>query len=65
MVVFGWLRVAEILQNPFGSDELDIDLAELLDLEIWKSSVLIESQESFLNSSFAKNPAEHYGESYS
>ena len=54
-MVFGWLRVAEILNNPFGKNDLyDIDLAAALDLNIWKSSILIESQERVLDTDFAE-----------
>ena len=56
-MVFGWLRVAEILNNPFGKNDLyDIDLAAALDLNIWKSSILIESQERVLDTNLAEIP---------
>lgn len=58
ILVFGWLRVAEILNNPFGRNELyDINLATVLDLNIWKSSILLENQENFIDTSFAAYPA--------
>ena len=54
--MFGWLRVAEILSNPFGENDLyDVDLASTLDLDIWKASVLIENQENF-SETFALHP---------
>ena len=30
LFVFGWLRVAETLYNPFGEDDDDFELNELL-----------------------------------
>ena len=55
ILVFGWLRVAEILNNPFGNNALyDINLATLLDLNIWKSSLLLENQETFHDTNFAE-----------
>ena len=60
-LMFGWLKVAEILQNPFGKNELyDINLTRVLDLNIWKSSLLIESQERFLDTNFGETPAPNY-----
>ena len=57
-LMFGWLKVAEILQNPFGKNELyDINLTRVLDLNIWKSSLLIESQERFLDTNLGETPA--------
>ena len=62
--MFGWLKVAEILHNPFGKNKLyDINLAVVLDLNIWKSSLLIESQERFFDTDFAEKPAENKSES--
>ena len=59
ILVFGWLRVAEILNNPFGSNELyDINLFTVLDLNIWKSSLLLENQENFTDTNFAEYPVE-------
>ena len=58
MLVFGWLRVAEILNNPFGNNKLyDINLATVLELNIWRSSLLLENQETFLDTNFAEYPA--------
>jgi len=46
MLIFGWLRVANILNNPWGKDELyDINLSAILDFNIWKSSITLEDQE--------------------
>ena len=54
LLVFGWLRVAGILLNPFGCDEVyNVNLVATLDLNIWKASKTIENQEransEFLN----------------
>jgi len=57
MLVFGWLKVADILSNPFGSDQdYDVNLASTLDLNIWKASVTIENQEKAIHSQLLKNP---------
>ena len=57
MLIFGWLRVADILSNPFGNDKVyDINLGSTLDLNIWKSSITIENQEMAFYSSLLKNP---------
>eukprot|EP00091_Calanus_sinicus_P000147 TRINITY_DN10071_c0_g1_i1.p1 TRINITY_DN10071_c0_g1~~TRINITY_DN10071_c0_g1_i1.p1 ORF type:complete len:110 (-),score=16.07 TRINITY_DN10071_c0_g1_i1:73-402(-) len=57
MLIFGWLRVADILSNPFGNDKVyDINLASTLDLNIWKSSITLENQEMAYYSSLLKNP---------
>ena len=48
MLLFGWLKVADILSHPFGYDGDDIKLYSVLDLNIWKASVLMESQCSHL-----------------
>jgi len=46
MLVFAWLRVADILSNPFGNDEgYDISLSDTLDFNLWRSALTIESQE--------------------
>ena len=48
ILLFGWLRVAEILNNPFGKNNMyDINLATTLDVDIWKASLLLESQENY------------------
>ena len=45
-LVFSWLKVADILNNPFGNDEaFDINLSDLLDFNIWRASVMLEQQE--------------------
>ena len=56
MLIFGWLRVADILSNPYGNDEIyDIKLSPILDLNIWKSSLTLEHQEKALDSTFILN----------
>ena len=53
MLIFGWLRVANILNNPFGNDEIfDIKLSAILDFNIWKSSITLENQENAAESKF-------------
>ena len=55
MLIFGWLKVADILSNPFGNDKVyDINLASTLDLNIWKASITLDNQEMAFYSS--KNP---------
>ena len=57
MLIFGWLRVADILSNPFGNDKVyDINLGSTLDLNIWKSSITLENQEMAFYSNLLKNP---------
>ena len=57
MLIFGWLQVADILTDPFGSDEVyDINLESTLELNIWKASVTIENQETAVHSDLLKNP---------
>ena len=34
LFIFGWLRVAETLYNPFGEDDEDFELNELLNRDI-------------------------------
>ena len=34
LFIFGWLRVAETLYNPFGEDDEDFELNELLNRNI-------------------------------
>ena len=56
MLIFGWLKVADILSNPFGNDIYDINLASTLDLNIWKASITLENQDRTFTSSFLRNP---------
>ena len=49
VLIFGLLRVADILSNPFGYDyHYDIELAATLDHNIWKASQSLESQDRAL-----------------
>ena len=49
VLIFGLLRVADILSNPFGYDyHYDIELAATLDHNIWKASLSLESQDRAL-----------------
>ena len=44
-VLLGWLYMADILDNPFGFNlEHDLNLADILELNIWRCSVTIEQQ---------------------
>merc|ERR1719427_316819 len=54
LLIFGWLKVADTLNNPFGFGVYDVDLAAILDLNIWKSSVMLENQEKAVHSNFLK-----------
>ena len=57
MLIFGWIKVADILENPFGNDEhYDLKLADICDLNIWKSSITLENQEKISHSDFLRNP---------
>ena len=57
MLIFGWIKVAVILENPFGNDEhYDLKLADICDLNIWKSSITLENQDKIFHSDFLRNP---------
>ena len=57
MLTFGWLKVADILSNPFGNDKVyDTNLASTLDLNIWKALFTLENREMAFYSSLLKNP---------
>ena len=55
VLIFGWLKAAEVLRNPFGSPRLSsftinkshfcFDMYEELEVEIWKASEFIVSQD--------------------
>ena len=53
-MIFGWLKAAEILRNPFGSPMLSpwnhrkdfcLDMFHELEFEIWKASKFLENQD--------------------
>jgi len=44
ILVYGWMSVAKILRNPFGTDKhYDMDLVTILECNIWKASVSIKN----------------------
>jgi hypothetical protein len=40
---FGWLKVAESLYNPFGDDDEDFEMNELLDRHVSVGYLLVEA----------------------
>ena len=53
-MLFGWLKAAEIIRNPFGSSKLAIgnqkhhfhlEMFDVLEVEIWKASKSLEAQD--------------------
>ena len=45
-MVVDWFIVSTKMLNPFGTDKkFDIDLNKELDINIWKSSVMIQQQD--------------------
>ena len=53
-MIFGWLKAAETLRNPFGNprqsawnhrNEFCLDMYEELEVEIWKSTKFISNQD--------------------
>ncbi len=42
---FGWLRVAESLYNPFGDDDQDFEMNDLLDRHVGTVLGLMEGRE--------------------
>ena len=45
LFIFGWLRVAETLYNPFGEDDEDFDLNELLNRHFKVSMGIVDEHE--------------------
>merc|ERR1712079_213247 len=41
MLLIGWIKLAEDLQNPFGEDIYDLNLPVILDYEVWKTSYML------------------------
>jgi len=47
ILIYAWMKVANIVRNPFGLDEgYDINLLELLDHNIWKASLSIKHMDN-------------------
>ena len=53
-MIFGWLKAAEIIRNPFGNPRLPAsnckngsckDMFEELEMEMWKASRLLSNQD--------------------
>ena len=45
VVLLAWLSMAEIMANPYGSNNrYDLDLSAELELNIWRCSMAIQSQ---------------------
>ena len=42
---FGWLKVAESLYNPFGDDDEDFEMNELVDRHMMTVLTLVEGRE--------------------
>jgi len=43
VLIYAWMKVANIVRNPFGLDEnYDINLEEVLDHNIWKASLSLK-----------------------
>ena len=43
MLLYAWMRVADIVRNPFGLDQhYDINLESELDQNIWRASVSLK-----------------------
>jgi hypothetical protein len=58
LLMFGWLKAAEVLRYPFGNpslrkwnakDTFCLNMYEELEVEIWKASEFIERQDSIPN----------------
>lgn len=45
LFIFGWLRVAETLYNPFGEDDEDFELNELLNRHFKVCMAIVEEGE--------------------
>merc|ERR1712106_1282597 len=46
LFIFGWLRVAETLYNPFGEDDEDFELNELLNRHFRVAMNIVEDKEN-------------------
>ena len=45
LFIFGWLRVAETLYNPFGEDDDDFELNELLNRHFKVAMTIVDDME--------------------
>ena len=45
LFIFGWLRVAETLYNPFGEDDEDFELNELLNRHFKVAMTIVDENE--------------------
>ena len=45
LFIFGWLRVAETLYNPFGEDDEDFELNELLNRHFNVAMSIVDREE--------------------
>ena len=45
LFIFGWLRVAETLYNPFGEDDEDFELNELLNRHFKVAMTIVDEHE--------------------
>ena len=45
LFIFGWLRVAETLYNPFGEDDEDFQLVELIQRHLTVAMTIVEDRE--------------------
>ena len=47
ILIYAWLKVANIVRNPFGFNKgNDINLEKMLDFNIWKASVSIKHMDN-------------------
>ena len=46
LFIFGWLRVAETLYNPFGEDDEDFELNEILDRHFRVAMTIVDDVEN-------------------
>ena len=59
VVLLAWLKMAEIMANPYGSNEqYDLNLENELELNIWRCSMAIQSQSALSPESSEQNRME-------
>jgi len=50
ILIYAWMKVANIVRNPFGMDnDYDINLEKMLDQNIWKASLTIKHLDKSVN----------------